>query len=183
MYLNINLFLSDFKPSHWLFFQGNEFWKPVKNYEDFYEISTKARVKNILTNRFLKLFPCPKGYFMVYLYKPNCKRYNLHIHRLVALTFLKNPLNKPQVNHKAGKSNFISNLEWCTAKENIHHAITTGLRTKDINLRSQNLFKKTDILDIKNLIKRDFKNSEIAFLYNCHHSTISKIRTNKHYSK
>lgn len=52
------------------------------------------------------------------------------LHRLLAITFIPNPLNKPQVNHKDGNklNNALSNLEWATRKENIQHSFDTGLR-------------------------------------------------------
>lgn len=50
-------------------------------------------------------------------------------HRLIALTFIPNPLNLPFVNHKNGdkSDNRVQNLEWVTAKENTRHAHLTGL--------------------------------------------------------
>lgn len=60
----------------------------------------------------------------------NNKQRRCFVHRLIALTFIPNPNDLPQVNHKDGnkKNNHVSNLEWCTCAHNIQHAIRTGLK-------------------------------------------------------
>lgn len=63
------------------------------------------------------------GYSFVNMIK-NKKHFKRHIHRLVALTFIPNPENKSDVNHKNGirNDNRIENLEWNTRAENITHS-------------------------------------------------------------
>lgn len=59
------------------------------------------------------------GYKRVILIQDN-KRKVIFVHRLVAELFIPNPYNKPQVDHldRNSLNNCVSNLRWCTAKEN-----------------------------------------------------------------
>lgn len=74
-------------------------------------------------------FVSKTGYLRVKLYVGNNKYRNYSVHRLIAETFIQNPDNKPQVNHKdTNKLNpHVSNLEWSDQPENIRHAIDNGL--------------------------------------------------------
>lgn len=74
------------------------------------------------------------------------------ISRLVAITFIPNPNNYPQVNHMDGDTmnNDVSNLEWCTAQQNIDHSIMLGLKNpyfwpEDVKVRSVNKRRMTYI--------------------------------------
>lgn len=61
--------------------------------------------------------------------KGNKKAVKFYIHRMVAECFIPNPEGKAQVNHKNGNKwdNRVENLEWCSGRENMNHAIFTGL--------------------------------------------------------
>lgn len=100
------------------------------------------------------------GYLKVVLSK-NHKAYYRTVHRLVAETYLPNPLNKTQINHKNGDKtdNRMENLEWCTAKENIHHAHRTnlhkGCRTAVIIIKNDETLKFESIVEASAFLKHD----------------------------
>lgn len=123
--------------------EEHEIWKPIKKYEGWYEISNLGRVRSLdrfvnHSNKGFKSFRKGKiispgktkdGYLFVNISK-NQKSQNLRINRLVAQTFIPNPNNYPQVNHKDEDktNNKASNLEWCTAKYNDNY----GARNKKV---------------------------------------------------
>ena len=114
-------------------------WKDVVGFENLYIVSENGDVislgngcsTNTLTKneRHLSQRLSRNGYLNVKLSKDG-KRTHVSAHRLVALSFISNPDNKPQVNHKDGckSNNHVSNLEWATSKENIRHSVDSGLQ-------------------------------------------------------
>jgi len=68
----------------------------------------------------------------IHVYVGDKKTYS--VHRLVAMAWIPNPMNKPQVNHKDSNkaNNHKNNLEWVTNLENRHHAIKANLPRKSI---------------------------------------------------
>jgi len=112
--------------------EDKEVWKDILNYNN-YEVSTFGNVRNKKTGRILK--PANRGgYFVVGLSNKLTKTFS--IHRLVAETFIENPKNKLQVNHKDknGLNNHLSNLEWNTPKENNIHKSNGIIQTTNQNL-------------------------------------------------
>lgn len=100
---------------------NDEVWKTLDNFKK-YEISSFGNIKNKNTKRILN--PGIKsGYLHVSITNNNGDRKSCKIHRLVALTFIPNPLNKETVNHKDHNklNNNLSNLEWATTTEQNNH--------------------------------------------------------------
>ncbi len=115
------------------------YWKTITVLDGFenYPISKYGNVMSlnyrnqgyaqVLTPTFNK-----KGYLVVQLWingKPKMKL----VSQLVALAWLENPHNYPQVNHIKGKekyNNHVSNLEWCSNQQNMTHAKEHGLTAK-----------------------------------------------------
>ena len=114
-----------------------EIWKDVVGYEGLYQVSNmgrvrsltrKVKIQNTNKNRIFRgsikagCYELKNGYHVVSLYK-NGKSKRFFTHRLVAVAFLENPLNLPQVNHKDEnkKNNSVDNLEWCNAKYNTNY--------------------------------------------------------------
>lgn len=124
-----------------------EIWKDIEGYEGLYQVSNKGRVKSLerdiirkngrkyhVKERILKDAPEGHGYFQVCLYDAKGRNKRLRVHRLVAETFIPNPEDKTQVNHKDEDktNNHVDNLEWMTCKENNNYGTRTERAGKAI---------------------------------------------------
>ena len=125
---------------------SEEIWKDIEGYEGLYQVSNMGRVRSLdhtilSRNRFgeshftyrgriLKLGYNLSGYKRAVLAVRNSHKH-VQVHRLVAEAFIPNPENKETVNHIDGnkENNCVNNLEWTTIRENINHAVKTGLHS------------------------------------------------------
>ena len=92
----------------------------LKDYPGYYaDDSGKIYSQTRGKFRELRLYPKTHGYLYVTLFKDR-KRYYKRVHRLIAIVFIPNPDNLPEVNHKDEDktNNRVDNLEWCTASYN-----------------------------------------------------------------
>ena len=150
----------------------HEIYKDIKEWEHLYEVSNTGNVKSkertvvkkngnlqLVKERVLKRI-CKNGYFFIALCKDGiCTHYP--IHRLVAEAFVENPLEKPCVNHIDGDKNncCADNLEWVTHKENITHAIESGL-FNPVESRSQ--YSDDEVSKVFNLHKKGLTQKQIS---------------------
>jgi hypothetical protein len=148
-----------------------EIWKDINGYEGYYQISNQGNVRSV--DRFdgvhdrkgtiIKPNLKQNGYLQVGL-RMHSKRKWIGVHRLVAIHFIENPDNKPQVNHIDGnkQNNTINNLEWVTAKENQNHATKLGLRKNMPKGKKHCYYGKfgADSHSAKQVIRRNPKTGE-----------------------
>ena len=123
---------------------------------DNYEVSNLGKVRNIKSGRILKPSLNKNGYLRLWLCKNN-KRKHLYLHRIIATAFIDNPDEKPCVNHidENKLNNDLSNLEWCTVRENLIH----GTRTKRA---AEKCFKKVIQLDLNDNVLNEFESIKQA---------------------
>ncbi len=103
----------------------NEIWLDVPGFPG-YQVSNAGRVKSFRSGeRILKQCNDSYGYPTVVLCGPTGKRTKT-IHRLVALAFIPNPDNKPEIDHinTNRMDNRVENLQWVTRKENTHNPLS-----------------------------------------------------------
>lgn len=173
-----------------------EIWKPIKDFEGFYEVSNLGRVRSVertytkidkrwsgsyvvrVKSRILKpsindVHPYPKYGLSKSTYPR--KIYTVSGHRLVAEAFIPNPNNLPTVNHidHDKTNNRVDNLEWVTAEQNTKAAIDFGVFSKGVRKLTKLSDKQKHWVYL--LSNRGYSKEDLTEIFNTSKAYISEV--------
>jgi hypothetical protein len=175
-----------------------EVWKDIEDFEGYYQVSNKGRVRSLHGDEPYILKQSIKqkygGYWYVNMSVDGNQK-SCEVHRLMAIAFIPNPDNKPCVNHIDGNSlnNELSNLEWCTYAENNEHAYRLGLNDKSKfgkhgnHARGENhgraKLSKNQVLQIRSIYEQGFESIRgLSKAYAVSKTTIERILNRDNWS-
>ena len=165
----------------------------VVGFEGIYQIGNQGTIRSIdrtvtRSNKqypkkgvVLKTFKNNRGYTTVWLYNNGNKKYCL-LHRIVAESWIKNPQNKPEVNHINGNKddNRVINLEWVTKSENEKHSYMLGLKSAKGEKNGRAILTEDDVRQIRILYGTgNYTQKELGKLYNIDYTNIGRIYKGK----
>lgn len=170
-----------------------ETWRDIKGYSGTYQVSDTGKVKSlsrvvfhkrgklIIPEKIRKTTKNNKGYVLITLCQNSTPKTFL-LHRIVAETFLPNPFNKPQVNHKDWNkgNNHKDNLVWSTVSENIKYDFDNGYRDATGENHPQSVLSDKDIVCLRIINKSKLLNQrELGELFYTVQSNVCKIVNNQ----
>jgi hypothetical protein len=161
-----------------------EQWKPVNGYEGWYEVNQNGVIKRVRSGtgtqcKILKFYVDTKGYKSHTLTKSGIQRNHL-THRIVAKAFMQNPENKPCINHIDSNrlNSKVSNLEWCTYKENTQHCIVSGrFNSQAHSLKGEKNPKSIITTEqVREIRKSKLSLKELSVIYGLQWKYVSKVK-------
>jgi len=162
-----------------------EVWKGIKALDNFYEVSTKGRIRNSKTGHIKAIVYdghyCKFGYD--YKYNNQHKTGWYRVHKAVAEAFIPNPDNKSTINHKDGNTtnNTVDNLEWATPKEQMAHATQKLKRNCGENKKGA-LFTNEQVKQMRQMHEQQGMTAkQIAQIFNTKTAYITRILNYRRY--
>ncbi|MGB3042523.1 MAG: NUMOD4 domain-containing protein [Xanthobacteraceae bacterium] len=178
-----------------------EVWKTIPGWERSYEASTEGNIRSVdravtrpdgsvqkFRGKVLRRSINSKGYLIVSLHDgARQKRGSFRVHRLVASTFIPNPMNLPEVNHiDSDRTNArVENLEWVTPSQNRYHGYHCGFVVMPRHFGTENnaaklTYAKAD--EIRHLHRAGESQRSLGRRFGVHHKTISDIISGKNWN-
>lgn len=146
--------------------------KDIPGYEGLYAVSKNGDVYSYKTNKFFNPSKTKDGYLKVAL-RNNNKAYYYRVHKLVAMTYLDNPNDLKEINHKDfnRQNNCLDNLEWVSHNDNMLYSKINNRFKTEKPFKKAYVFtnihngKAFTIIGIKNVAKHfGFKDASIKLL-------------------
>lgn len=137
-----------------------ESFKSISGYDGLYLISNKGSIYSYHRKRLLTPKRTPAGYLRITLCDGDGHHKTFSVHRLVAMTFIENPQNKPTVNHlnEIKDDNRVENLEWATWSEQNKHGTRIQRATAHTDWNARNA--KTDYISVAS--KHNYSNQDMC---------------------
>ena len=153
-----------------------EEYKKIKNFSH-YRIYNTGKIYSEFINRFITPTKDSGNYLQNTIVDDFGNRKTIKTHRLVAMAFLPNPNNYPDVNHKDfnRQNNNVENLEWCTEEYNTHYTRDNHLEYNSQSYKKLSPLKEEQVLLVPTLMNYGFSVKLIAKLYKVGHITIRNI--------
>lgn len=152
----------------------------VPNYE-FLSIDEEGNCYSSHTGRKVKPYVDQDGYFRIKVWEPLERRTRgCYVHRALAVVFIPNPENKPQVNHKDSnrQNNSLENLEWVTEKENYDHGVSHGYIKVGVGEDNRNsLLDENTVRRICEKLEKEISVAQIARDFSIKKPTVFSIRS------
>jgi hypothetical protein len=127
-----------------------EIYKPINEFEEYFQISNLCNIKSIKTGNILKCRLSANGYKTIYL-RTKDKSKNYTLHSLLANHFIDKPISDEKliVDHIDGNklNNNISNLRWISYSDNVKNAHINNINYKNVKKRIYKLNLNNEIIE------------------------------------